>query len=245
MWRGRNNTVRLDGAGGQFVILIPGKDAIVIFTAGPRIAQHLLDLVHNYLIPSIISDKPLAGDQEVYGNLLRKEAALSIKPPFPASSESDFETKISGKEFILGENSFDIQSVYFTFRDGECDLTVKKDNNISLLKAGLDTWITVSAKLGYLLATPRFSSIMNIDANYEVPQSIMKMAARYSWTSSNTLELTVRVVEESIGSRTLVCSFSEFNRMIFMTVRQTTGGLAMPGEAQQDTTLTGTLLEVE
>ncbi|HQB37194.1 MAG TPA: serine hydrolase, partial [Bacteroidales bacterium] len=29
MWRGRNNTVRLDGMAGQFVVLIPDKDAIV------------------------------------------------------------------------------------------------------------------------------------------------------------------------------------------------------------------------
>ena len=60
MWRGKNNTVRLDGMGGQFVVLIPDKDAIVVFTANNTNTQKQLDLIHKYLIPAIKSDKPLA-----------------------------------------------------------------------------------------------------------------------------------------------------------------------------------------
>ena len=57
MWRGRNNTVRLDGLAGQFVVLIPDKDAIVVFTANARDTQDELNLMHNYLIPAIKSDE--------------------------------------------------------------------------------------------------------------------------------------------------------------------------------------------
>ncbi|MFZ0283110.1 MAG: serine hydrolase, partial [Bacteroidales bacterium] len=36
MWRGRNNSVRLDGMAGQFVMLFPDKDAFVVMTANAR-----------------------------------------------------------------------------------------------------------------------------------------------------------------------------------------------------------------
>lgn len=244
MWRGRNNTVRLDGAGGQFVVLIPDKDAIVVMTAGARISQYALDLMHNYLIPAIKSDKPLAPDPELNRKLSEKEAGLMIRAPFQVMAESGFDKKISGREFVLMPNSFGIQSLYFTFSGKECDIAVKKDNTIEVLRAGLDKWEMANVKLGYLLSSPRFSSIMDVDASYEVPQSLMKMAARYSWTAQNTLEVTVRVVEESIGSRTLVCTFNEFFGNTTVSVSQKTGGLAMPGEGQQGAPLSGTLLEI-
>src|SRR5512133_914260 len=60
MCLGRNNTVRLDGMAGQFVVLIPDKDAIVVLTANARNTQDELNLVHNYLIPAIKSEKPLS-----------------------------------------------------------------------------------------------------------------------------------------------------------------------------------------
>jgi hypothetical protein len=245
MWRGRNNTVRLDGAGGQFVVLVPDKDAVVVMTAGTWISQYALDLMHDYLIPAIRSDKPLAPAPEANRKLAEKEAGLSLRPPFALVSGSDIGKRISGKEIALAENSFGIESLYFTFKNGECDIAVKKDNTIEILRAGFDKWMISGTKLGYLLSTPRFSSIMNVDANYEVPQSEMKMAARYSWTSGNTLEITVRVVEESTGSRTLKCTFYDFFGNITASVSQKTGGLAMPGEDGQGAPLSGTLLEIQ
>ena len=245
MWRGRNNTVRLDGAGGQFVVLVPDKDAVVVMTAGTRIAQFELDLIHDYLIPAMISDKPLAPEPDLNRRLAVKEAELAIKPAFAVTPDSKLEEKISGKEIVLAGNTFGLQSLYFTFKGGECDIAVKKNNTIEFLKAGLDEWKTTTNSLGYLLATPHFSSVINVDANYAVPQSEMKMAARYSWTSENTLEIEVRVVEESIASRTLLCTFNEFFGNLTASISQKTGGLAMPGEAQQGPPLSGTLLEIQ
>jgi CubicO group peptidase (beta-lactamase class C family) len=244
MWRGRNNTVRLDGAGGQFVILIPDKDAVIVMTAGARISQHVLDLMHDYLIPAMKDDGSIRPEPQLYRTLAEKEAQLTLNPPFTVLGDSDFERKISGREIVLSGNNFGIESLYFTFRDGVCNLAVKRKNTVEVLRAGLDKWELASVKLGYLLSTPRFSSIMDIDANYAVPQSEMKMAARYSWTSERTLEITVRVVEESIGTRTLICNFYDFFGNTTVSVNQKAGGLSMPGEGEQAGSLSGTLLEI-
>lgn len=73
MWRGKNNTVRLDGMAGQFVVLIPDKDAIVVFTANNSNTQKQLDLIHNFLIPAIKSDKPLAPEPATLGEMTKRQ----------------------------------------------------------------------------------------------------------------------------------------------------------------------------
>ena len=114
MWRGRNNTVRLDGLGGQFVVLIPDKDAIVVFTANAGNTQKELNLIHDFLIPAIKSDKALGAAPAQQQEIQKRTAALSINPGLTASSKTNIETKISGKEFMLTNNDHNIQSVYFS-----------------------------------------------------------------------------------------------------------------------------------
>lgn len=51
MWRCRHNAFRADGAGGQYIIVIPDKDAVVINTADLRGMQAELNLVWDYILP--------------------------------------------------------------------------------------------------------------------------------------------------------------------------------------------------
>jgi len=73
MWRGRNNSVRLDGMAGQFVILFPEKDAIVVLTANARNTQEELNLVHNYLVPAIKSAKSIPSDPSNFAELQKNK----------------------------------------------------------------------------------------------------------------------------------------------------------------------------
>ena len=108
---------RLDGMAGQFVILFPDKDAIVVLTANARNTQEELNLVHNYLIPAIKSNKAIPSDPASYNELQKKQSALILKPQVSKVSEPEFAKKISGKEFILQDNDYQIQSVYFAFNE--------------------------------------------------------------------------------------------------------------------------------
>lgn len=51
VWRCRHNAFRADGAGGQYIIVIPEKDAVVINTADLRNMQAELNLVWDYVLP--------------------------------------------------------------------------------------------------------------------------------------------------------------------------------------------------
>jgi CubicO group peptidase (beta-lactamase class C family) len=244
MWRGRNNSVRLDGMAGQFVVLFPDKDAIVVLTANARNTQNELDLVHNYLIPAIKSDKVLPANPGLNNELQKKQAALSLKTATAAGlSKSELETKISGKEFDLATNSNNIQSVYFSFNGKECSFALKRDDNISVVKTGLESWELSNTLSSSLLAFPRIVS-KSVDANYKIPQPVIKVAASYSWTDKNTLELTARFIEESLGSETIVCKFSEVFGNVNVSIEQKAGRplMGIPGPAP--TPLRGTLIKI-
>lgn len=51
MWRCRNNAYRADGAGGQFILVMPDKDAVVALTAWTSNTQKELNLVWDHLLP--------------------------------------------------------------------------------------------------------------------------------------------------------------------------------------------------
>ena len=52
MWRGRHNDFRADGANGQYILILPEKDAVIVTTAHvPRLGQ--LDLIWEYLLPAL------------------------------------------------------------------------------------------------------------------------------------------------------------------------------------------------
>ncbi len=218
MWRGRNNTVRVDGMGGQFVVLIPEKDAIVVFTANARNTQNELNLMHDYLIPAIKSDKALPPAPDLQSKLLKKNSELRIAPGFKPSSAPEFESIISGKEFVLGNNDYNLQSVYFLFKGKECTLALKRDNNISSIKSGSDEWKITNTSSSSLLAPPRNNFSKSVDANYTVLQPVYKLGAMYSWSDDKTLKITGRFVEESLGSETIVCKFSEQNGEVSVTI---------------------------
>jgi CubicO group peptidase (beta-lactamase class C family) len=247
MWRGRNNTVRIDGMGGQFVVLIPDKDAVVVLTANARNTQDELNLIHNYLIPAMKSNNSLPKDQGSYDKLIKKQTDLSLKAPVSEIENSGLETKISGKEFMLDKNDFNIQSVYFAFNENRCSFAIKRDNQISIFKAGSSSWETIKSPLTSLLSPPAAGRSKSVDANYSVPQSLIDASVSYSWTDVSTLELTARFVEESLGPQAITCRFTEFGGVVRVTIEQNAPSFMMrgPGGGAPRVQLRGTMVEIK
>lgn len=53
MWRCRHNAVRADGAQGQYIIVMPDQDAVVIVTESARNLQKVLDAVWDLILPEL------------------------------------------------------------------------------------------------------------------------------------------------------------------------------------------------
>ena len=53
MWRCRHNGVRADGANGQYIIILPDKDAVIATTANINDMQGEINLIWDYILPAL------------------------------------------------------------------------------------------------------------------------------------------------------------------------------------------------
>ena len=53
MWRCRNNAFRADGANGQYIIMIPDKNAVVVTTADISDMQEEINLIWKHILPAL------------------------------------------------------------------------------------------------------------------------------------------------------------------------------------------------
>jgi CubicO group peptidase (beta-lactamase class C family) len=78
-WRGRHNAFRADGAGGQFIVIMPDQDAVIAITADTGNMQGELNAVWDHLLPAFQA-KPLPADAAGEKKLKQVIANLMAHP---------------------------------------------------------------------------------------------------------------------------------------------------------------------
>ena len=53
MWRCRHNAFRADGAAGQYIIVLPEKDAVIVTTAQLKNMQEEINLIWDHILPAL------------------------------------------------------------------------------------------------------------------------------------------------------------------------------------------------
>jgi CubicO group peptidase (beta-lactamase class C family) len=243
MWRGRHNSVRLDGLGGQFVLLLPDKDALVVLTANAAAStQKQLDLVWDHLLPAMKDVRSLPEDEASTRRVRERLASLKVSAPAGAAANGGLTSKIAGHKFQLDRNRLGIESVSFTFgEDAVGELVVARSDSQASVKMGNGSWVVGNLNVNSLLrsSTPSKSR----DANYLVPGTPYRVAASFAWTAPNTLAVTARFVEESIGAETVLYKFSEEAGTVHLSIEeQRAGGFPGGPGAQNQALLTGKMV---
>lgn len=196
-WRCRNNAYRADGLGGQFIIVMPEKDAVVVLTASASNTQEELNLVWDHLLPAM-SDKALPEDPQSSKELAKRIAALSVSKRPSSINLPPISSRLSGKRIELAKNELGIQALTILLKNSEAQIRIIRDNDTQEITSGLNTWKSGESKLNTLVAPPRSTQVLPI-----------KFASVYSWTDDKTLELTTKFVEESIGTESWLIHFEE------------------------------------
>jgi CubicO group peptidase (beta-lactamase class C family) len=137
-WRSRHNTYRGDGAFGQYCMVIPELDAVVVITSGVRDMQSVMNLVWNKLLPAMKANH-LAENAVTRRKLEAKLAGLMVKlssgqPTTPLAS------KVSGKWFSFPENDRGIQAVSFDFNSPSPVLNVRMTGGEIRTPIGIGSW---------------------------------------------------------------------------------------------------------
>jgi CubicO group peptidase (beta-lactamase class C family) len=197
-WRCTHGAFRGDGAFGQFMVVMPEKDAVVVITSESGNLQGELDLVWEHLLPAI-KDTPLPLDTATHGQL--KSVLANLALPLPKSAPvSPTAARISGKVFKLETNASGIQNVSFDFKDGTCTFTARTADAVHPIACGIEQW--QRSETAFPEMPPRLAIRGRPPAGTK-----FKVAASGTWREESTFEMTWRFYE-SAHHETLTCRFS-------------------------------------
>lgn len=187
-WRCQHGGFRGDGAFGQFTIVLPDQDAVIVMTSENKNMQGQLDLVWKHLLPAINAKGPQAAD-------LSRLKTLTLTPQ---QGRKTSPAAIS-KKFKLETNGLGLSTAAFTFKNDSCVFTA--DNHT--ITCGLGSWKRCEAT--FPDTPPRL-----ISGGMPKQPVLSKIAASAGWTAEHTLVMQWRYYETP-HSDTVTCQFDGDN----------------------------------
>ncbi|HLN20853.1 MAG TPA: serine hydrolase [Bacteroidales bacterium] len=185
-WRAKHNSYQANGANGQFVVVIPEKDAVIVFTANSTDMWGEIGMIWDYLYPAL-QDAPLPLDEVASSDLNQKLVSLAMPVP-PKKNNDSLSSVISGKTITFAENDRKYKGLSIRFEDETCNITLQTDT------ADFD-FSFASGKWNYAETKKHGPSIFSYSANNQNGLPPFKLACAYSWPDENTLELTLGYIE--------------------------------------------------
>jgi CubicO group peptidase (beta-lactamase class C family) len=196
-WLNPPGGFRADGAFGQYSMIFPKQDAVVVITSESISTKDTMQIVWDVLVPEMKGGQ-LAADKPAHRQLQERLKALKYIPP-QLAADSPKAKQIGGKEFILDPNPFNTRSVSFTFDSDKCLFTLREEGKPDIvITSGLNKWI----RKGNLKPSAHsLFSLRRIDFDSIV-------AAAYGWQDDNTLIFTWRYIE-TVHGETFTCVFDD------------------------------------
>ena len=201
VWRSRHNTYRADGAFGQYILVLPEQDAVIVIQSETRDMQNELDLVWDYLLPAIKKGK-IPADQISQAALKEKLLSLAIKPAV-GNFSSFTSNKNLNKYFILEPNDKQIGSITIQIKDSICHFIMNTGTDTYNLYYGAGFWKTAQTN------KPGPSLFSYAKENYAL-LSPYKVAGNFYWKDDQTLTMEMRYLE-SPHTETITCHFDGKN----------------------------------
>ncbi len=186
-WRSRHNSFRADGAYGQFILILPELDAVIIMTAESFDLQKELNLPWDYLLPGF-SNEALNSDPALKAELEERLAGLTVKVP-QSEPGANLDELINEHTYaFIPEEGNEFQSFSFLCDGDTCFVTRTTTAGKSILcPYGKGFYLPGQTVVGgpNLLAQPGDNS---------TEQTYM-VAGVYSWSADSTLTLALRYLE--------------------------------------------------
>ncbi len=198
-WRCRNHAFRADGAYGQYIIVMPDKDAVVAITAESPDMQSELNLVWEHLLPAM-KEEPLQPDPETESSVKARLSGLAL--PLPKGlAEPELAAELTGRSYLLDSNQLGIESLEVTFDEGSLEVILRQDGKNCPLTFGNRSWvIQETAKPG--------PNLLRNAKGHLTTLPVQVTAGGYAWMNPTTVELVLRYIE-SPHYEVLTCIFEE------------------------------------
>ncbi len=197
-WRSQHGAYRGDGAFGQFTVVLPEQDAVVVMTGESADMQAELDLVWKHLLPALSAEPALKKNSEANVKLRETLKGAQLPPPKGVTT-SPHAVEIGGKTFKLANNPLGLTKFAVFFADGSCTLKVQEGDKMHEIQHGLEHWQQGETRLPG--TPPRL-----ISGGAPKEQPLSPLVASATWKTPTTLELTWRYIETPHHD-TVTCSF--------------------------------------
>jgi CubicO group peptidase (beta-lactamase class C family) len=181
MWRSRHNSYRADGAFGQYILILPEMDAVIILTSETNDLQGLLDLVWENLLPAFDA----SSDQD---SVLKDRLEKLSLAPLQSKNNPEKEIQVIGKNFTVNTNNGKIDSFSLNFQNEICLLNYGQGPETYKLIFGSGKWIKDEIdRMG--------PNLFTFAQNQQVGLAPFKIAGSYAWIDENTIEFQLRYIE--------------------------------------------------
>lgn len=172
--------VRADGALGQYVLMIPDKDMVVVFTECTLInGRNQRGLVWNRLLP-FISDSPLPDNEKDYRRMQKKLQTMSLPLPKGKSKVGNMPLPY-GAELQLAENKFGWKTLSILPEKNKLTFCLTfSDGSHVHVPFGHKEWLYTQTDV-----CPPYS-ITPVDCFKGIDREFV-LAGGYAWKNSNTL----------------------------------------------------------
>lgn len=172
-WNCYHEAYRADGAFGQFSIVLPDQDAVVVMTSGDNDTKAaVLDAVWEILVPAMKQEQ-LPADPVAVAKLTDQLKNLTITLPLLRST-SKLEETINGIQYETDDNGY-MSSFNISFNSNGASVTIKNKLGENVFSLGRGKWSESSARI--------------LDSTEN------RIMARFGWTEDNILQLTLLLVE--------------------------------------------------
>jgi len=183
-WRSRHNSFRGDGAFGQYCMVLPDADAVVVITSGVRNMQSVMNLVWDVLLPAM-GPRPLPANAAAQRRLSARLAGLTLHPP--AGAKTGPLTSVSGRWYTLPDSGSGPRAVAFDFGPLGPALLVRTAAGETRTPFGIGTW--AKSRGGFTDGIAEFLS---------VPPNPL-VAASGAWTHDSVFTLKLALYQTPYG----------------------------------------------
>ena len=136
-WRCRNGAYRGDGAFGQYCVVLPEQDAVIVITSGVKDMQAIMNLIWEHLLPAM---KPasLPADDAAARKLADALKVLSVRPAQGIGTPA----KVLGRKYVFPTNDRKLESITLDGdgKTGVITLVAKVDGVEQAIPCGRGTW---------------------------------------------------------------------------------------------------------
>jgi len=183
-WRCRNGAFRADGAFGQYIVVFPEKDAVVIITSESMDLAEDLNNIWQHLLPAFLDNK-LAKNELELGLLTNDLKNLKLSSPISTGKENKANLHL-GNEIHLNSNDLQLETLKLEETKMGYNLILKDTNQNSFsipLQNGKFEYSETNFKGPYLLRSAQHA-LEGINP--------YKVGGSYYWNADGTLGITLR-----------------------------------------------------